>query len=388
MEKNSKKVIGFVSMDNPFLDKVAWSGTLYKLRESIEMAGFEVKWIPYNTHFKSKLLYYSIYNFTKNWNSHFTKYKWLPGHHFRPSVKAWAKEVDANLELKECDYLFYPLAAKIAIYTKNIKPYINLSDYTVPDMLDYYFHNITKKSKTMAIEMDAVAAQNAFINIRSSQWANDGLLNYYHCAPNKCHILEFGPNIDTKDIRQGQTYEGGQLRLLFSGKDWKRKGGDIAVETVEILRSKGIDARLIVAGPYVCPESCKGKDYIDYIGYLNKNNADDYDKYLSLYEHSHMLLLPTKAECSAIVYSEAAATGIPCYTYLTGGVGNYIVNEVNGYALPEGSPASAFAEQILKDIRTGRIPSLHEGALNLFKEKLSWEAWARGFKKIMEEASA
>ena len=43
MEKNSKKVIGFVSMDNPFLDKVAWSGTLYKLRESIEMAGFEVK---------------------------------------------------------------------------------------------------------------------------------------------------------------------------------------------------------------------------------------------------------------------------------------------------------------------------------------------------------
>ena len=98
--------------------------------------------------------------------------------------------------------------------------------------------------------------------------------------------------------------------------------------------------------------------------------------------------MPTKAECGAIVYSEAAAAGLPCYTYLTGGAGNYVVNDVNGYALPEGSPASAFAEQILKDIRTGRMPSLHEGALNLFKEKLSWEAWARGFKKILEEASA
>ena len=55
---NARKVIGFVSMDDPFHNRVAWSGTVYKLREAIEMAGFEVKWIPYNTHFKSKLLYY------------------------------------------------------------------------------------------------------------------------------------------------------------------------------------------------------------------------------------------------------------------------------------------------------------------------------------------
>ena len=157
---------------------------------------------------------------------------------------------------------------------------------------------------------------------------------------------------------------------------------------MEILRSKGIDTKLIVAGPKQCPQICKEKDYIDFVGYLNKNNADDYKKYLSLYERAHLFLLPTKAECGAIVYSEAAAAGLPCYTYLTGGASNSVVNGVNGYALPEGSPASAFADQILDDIKTGRMPSLHEGALNLFKEKLSWEAWAKGFSKIMQEAGA
>ena len=108
-----KKVIGFVAMHNhdPFHNRAAWSGSIYKLREAIEMAGFEVRWIPYNTRTKSKLLYHSI----NIWNRCFRKHQWLPSHHFRPSVKAWAKEIDANPKLKECDYLFYPLTARLPI---------------------------------------------------------------------------------------------------------------------------------------------------------------------------------------------------------------------------------------------------------------------------------
>ena len=391
---SKRKIIGFVSDYDPFHNKVAWSGTVYKLREAVEMGGFEVRWIPYNTHLKNRLLDYSVmgWNFflhsTKIQKFFKCKIRLMSRFHFRPLAKAWAKEIDKYPAIKECDYLFFPRGAQIALFSKSGKPFINVSGYVVPDMLNYYYSHISKISEKMAIEMDAAAAHKAFVNIRSSKWANDGLINYYHCDSKKCQILEFGPNIDTKDIRRGQTYKGGQLKILFSGVTWGRKGGNIAVKTTEILRNNGIDARLIVAGPKRCPKICKGKDYIDFIGYLNKNKVDDYDKYLSLYENAHLLLLPTKAECGAIVYSEAAAAGIPCYTYLTGGAGNYVVNGINGYALPEGSPANAFAEQILNDIKSGHMPSLHEGALNLFYEKLSWEAWARGFSKIMQEATA
>ena len=381
---NKKKVIGLVSKEDPFHDKVAYSGTIYKLREAIEMAGFEVKWIPYNAHIANKLLYYLIIAYQR----FFHKKICLTSFYYRPFAKMWAREIDKCPEVKKCDYLCYPLCAPIALYTKNGKPYINISGYTVPDMFDYYFYNFPQKAKDMAIELDSKAALKALVNIRSSNWANDGLINYYHCDSNKCYSLEYGANIDTKDIRKAQAYNGGQIKIFFSGVKWQRKGGKIAVETVEILRSKGIDAQLIVAGPKECPEICKGKDYIDFVGYLNKNNANDYDKYLSLYENSHIMILPTKAECGAIVYSEAAGAGMPCYTYLTGGTGDYVVNGVNGYALPAGSPASAFAEQILSDIKNNRLPSLHEGALKLFHERLSWEAWAKRFSKIMQETTA
>lgn len=373
-------VIGFVSKADPFHNRVAWSGTYYKLREAIELAGFDVRWIPCGNTLYETLLMFLL----KVWNNTLgRKSKWLLELHFRPIAKLRAKELDTNPIVKECDCLFFPCGAQMAPFSKIRMPYIYLSDATASIMKDYYWINYNKKSLEMAFELDEMASQKAFANIRSSQWANDSLTNDYHCDSSKCHVLEFGPNIDINDITPCQPYKGGQLRILFSGVYWNRKGGDVAVEVTELLRDKGIDARLTVAGPDRIPKRCEGKSYIDYVGYLNKNKKDDYKTYLELYAQSHIFLLPTKAECSAIVYSEAAAAGLPCYTYLTGGTGNYVVNGVNGRAIPLEATANDFAEQIIQDIHAGKLPSFREGASRISSERLSWEAWATGFAKIM-----
>ena len=50
--------IGFVSDRDPYNDKKSWSGTVYKLRESIENAGHEIVWIKFDkelSDFSSKL---------------------------------------------------------------------------------------------------------------------------------------------------------------------------------------------------------------------------------------------------------------------------------------------------------------------------------------------
>ena len=39
------KIIGYVSAEDPFRDKKAWSGTKYKIREALQNAGYEVVWI-------------------------------------------------------------------------------------------------------------------------------------------------------------------------------------------------------------------------------------------------------------------------------------------------------------------------------------------------------
>lgn len=74
-------IIGFVSKADPFHDRVAWSGTYFKLREAIQLTGFEVRWIPCgNTLCESFMMF-----LLKVWNNTFViKYKWLLELHFRP----------------------------------------------------------------------------------------------------------------------------------------------------------------------------------------------------------------------------------------------------------------------------------------------------------------
>lgn len=374
--------IGYISATDPFVDRVAWSGTIFKLREAIEKADFEVVWIPYKTHsFYISFLQIVYKIFVKIYKGLFHEtIFWGALSPFWARI--YAKSIDIN-EVNKCDYLFFPVGAQICAYLKSDVPIIFFSDATVPLMIDYYWFNVKHSSVLSAISLEKKAAQKSFINIRSSQWALDSVVSDYNCDKNKCFVLEFGPNIDSKDISPVSVYESGRLNILFSGCVWSRKGGDIAVKTVELLRQKGIDAHLLIVGPKKLPQEYQELGFIEYYGFLNKNNPSDYKKYIQLYKKSHIALLPTKAECSAIVFCEAAAFGLPFYTFDTGGTSSYVVNGYNGCTLSLVSSSEDFANVICNDINEGKMKLYHDNGLKLSREKLSWDAFAKRFKDIV-----
>ena len=96
-------------------------------------------------------------------------------------------------------------------------------------------------------------------------------------------------------------------------------------------------------------------------------------------------MLPTSAECSAIVFSEAAAYGLPVFTYDTGGIGNYVIDGYNGYRLRLGASANDFSVKIKETLFDGKLPKLSGNALQLYADNLSWSAWSRRFRGIIEE---
>jgi len=235
----------------------------------------------------------------------------------------------------------------------------------------------------MASWLERKASQKASLIIRASKWAADSVIHDCGCDPKRCVVLEFGSNFDESDIQPITPYQGGKLEVLFPGVEWERKGGDIAVETVRLLRERGYDAVLNIVGIKELPVYCSEYDFIVNHGFLNKNDKEAYLKYLRLFKSCHLLLLPTQAECAGIVFCEAAGFGIPAYTYATGGTENYVQNGVSGYALPVVQGALEFAERIAKDIELENMIMLHNGALNLYKNKLSWSAWSRRFRDVI-----
>lgn len=372
------KTIGYVSGANPFEDRRAWSGLIYKIREGIENAGYNVEWIPVKrtrlftlAKMAQKLCY------GRNAMTDFTNL----------SFRILAKEVQKNIG--DVDSLFFPGGAQVAKFLKTDLPVIYYGDATYHQMIGYYWHEKSASCLCQGNETERAALERSNMVIKASQWTIDSVIKDYGQNPNKCHVLEFGANLDEKDIVPAAIYKNDILNVLFSGVDWERKGADIAMDTIRILNERGINAKLIFCGinEENIPEKYKNLEYVEYLGFLNKNDKEQYNKYIETIKRSHIFLLPTKAECAGVVFSESSAYGLPIFTYNTGGIPNYVVDGVNGYKLPLGSGADKFADKIEECLRNDEFEKLGEGGKKLYKEKLSWAAWSRRFKELMENAN-
>lgn len=377
--------IGFVSDRDPYKDKKSWSGTTYKLREAIERAGYEIVWIKYDKEFNS--LVPKIQQKLLAWYIKFSKRKIVGACYLGFFCKYFATTIEHQGLYNKCDCLFFagPSGGQIALYLKKKIPYIYLADASYHLMENYYWFNLNSFFAKRAKEEEELATQHAWINIRSSQWAADGAVKYCNASKDNLYVLEFGANIDDKDIILTRPYHSGRLNIIFSGTEWDRKGGDIAIETTKILRSKGFDVVINIMGIKDLPTKYIGTDYIHNIGFLDKNKEDDYKKYIEIWKSSHLLILPTRAECAGIVFSEAAAFGVPVFTYNTGGIGNYVIDGKNGYKIELSQGPQDFANKIESCIANGELALLSTGARELYDETLSWNIWSKRFRTIIEE---
>lgn len=369
------KTIGFVSLYDPFRDRKAWSGTIFKLRESIENAGFNVKWIPYR---RPKWMLYLLGGISKL----------IPGNghplHNRFYFKTCAATIDQSL-FEGCDYVFFPGGTQIAPYLNIKAPIIYFSDSQFGQMVEYYWTKTPDFQKNEGNLCEKRGIETSNIKISASDWAARNAETEYGFPAEHSYVIEFGPNLDSNDIIPNSEYEDGTLNILFSGVDWGRKGGAIAVETVKYLRKNGINANLHICGIRKLPKQYENLDFIKNHGFLNRNNPDEYNKYLSVWHDCHIFLLPTVAECAGIVFSESSGFGLPIFTHDTGGIPNYVIDGANGYRLPLGSTGEDFGKKILEVLNANKLGKLRAGALKMYRERLNWNRWSEKFKEIISK---
>lgn len=372
------KTIDYVTAADPFHDRKAWSGTIYKVREAIENAGFNVFWIPVRLSFLHNL-YVKISAF---------RYGRLVSRNMdNVAVRLRAEGIKFPDETI-IDYYFFLGDAQLTKHLNLSKPVIYYADATFDLMCDYYFDMPSKSLRRQADANEKIGLNNSSIVIASSQWAVDSATSHYNQSSAKCKVLEFGANLDDEDIVKSDKYEKGDvLNVLFSGVNWERKGAAIAIDTVKKLINTGINAKLLLVGIKLddIPANYRNLPWVEYFGFMNKNMPEQYQRYVDAIKRSHLLLLPTSAECSAIVFSEAAAYGLPVFTYDTGGIGNYVIDGYNGYRLRLGASANDFSVKIKETLFDGKLTKLSGNALQLYADNLSWSAWSRRFRGIIEE---
>jgi len=306
--------------------------------------------------------------------------------HSVPVAKNLAKFFKQRLSCISPDLIFAPVASTEIAYLDTSIPIVYESDATFASVEGYYaiYSGLFDFSSRQAHLIEKLAIQKASLLIYLSQRAARSAIRDYQAEGSKIHIIPQGANFE--DIPSAETvlHPRGmdECRLLFVGVDWVRKGGEIAVEALNELRTMGIPARLTICG--CVPPSRFRVPEIQVIPYLDKNAPAERNQLAELYLASHFLLLPTRSESYGIVFCESNAFGLPAITTNTGGVPDVISDGENGFMLPPSAGGREYAKLIAEIWQDrGRYSALARSSRRTFDERLNWDAWGLAVSKLI-----
>ncbi|MBM4363424.1 MAG: glycosyltransferase family 4 protein, partial [Deltaproteobacteria bacterium] len=157
-----------------------------------------------------------------------------------------------------------------------------------------------------------------------SDWARRSVIADYGANPDRVTVLHPGTTLaDSPDPRLRGPRRPGKLRLLFVGGDFRRKGGDLLVE---VFRSELADvAELHLVTSAELP-STPG---VTVRRGLRPHSAE----LLALYADADVFVLPTRADCLAVVLGEAMAAGLPIVTTRVGAHPEAVEEDRSGHVL-------------------------------------------------------
>src|ERR1700730_14892649 len=275
-------------------------------------------------------------------------------------------------------------------YLETDVPIIAIKDATWYQLLDYYpgyeRKNLHAKTIEGGLYLDKLGLSRCAHAIYSTPWGANSAIRDCQADPSKVSVCPFGANFENPpsrdDVLAFLSRRGkGPCKLLFVGKQWYRKGGDRAVSIAESVQRCGIDVELHVVGTK--PDG-QIPDFLVPHGPLWKKTDDDLRKLLGLFEESDFFILPTRADCSPIVFCEAAVYGLPVITCDTGGVKETVRGEW-GLVLQQGSPPADYADWIVQNFNDrARYERLAWLARRAFESDLNWSAMAAHIVAVTE----
>jgi glycosyltransferase involved in cell wall biosynthesis len=355
----------YVSGSDPN-DVVGWSGSTYRIFQTLKgmfpaVESLVVEGMP--TPFSEKV-YGSIQHRL------FGRHAYYELRH--AVTRHYARQVEIALKGKTYDALFAPGTIYFTEVETEIPMYAT-ADACFGGLLNYYpeFTNLTPRDVAQGLEIDrrgVAACRRVFY---TSDWARQKAIETAGIDPDRVEKMIAVRPTDRVD-------------MLLVGVDWERKGGQIAFEAVEEMNRRGTRTTLHVVGCAV-PESVRESPFVEHHGFLRKSVPAELARLTDLFARSHVLILPTRAECYGLVFAEAGEYGLPVLATRTGGVPTAVRDGVNGYALDYDAAPEAFAERaldILSDAAGYR--SLCLSAKDLVSRKLSWQVCAATWKREMD----
>lgn len=362
-----------------------WSGTPFHMANAFIKNGIEIERIG---NLKRRLPRH--FKLVQAWK------KWTSGQRESPrfnivAAKHYSEQVARRMASSTADAVVSPLINPIA-YLETSKPIVLWTDAMYSSLVGFYpvFCNHSASSIEQGNTVSSECLDRCKLAIFSSDWAARGAIELYGASKDKVKVVPYGANIECshtlEDIRHFLKRRPRDIvKLLFLGKQWYRKGGDIVFNVAKGLHAADQQVELNFVGCHP-PSEVDIPAYIKCHGFISKRTQEGVDKITRLLRESHFLFLPSRAEACAIAFCEAGAFGLPTLTSHVGGISTVIRDNINGMTFGLDANPKVYCDYIMNLMQNySHYEKLALSSFNEFQTRLNWQAATSTVKNLIQE---
>lgn len=182
-----------------------------------------------------------------------------------------------------------------------------------------------------------------------------------------------GPNIDAREI--GDTLpipRDVPPTILFVGRQWERKGGDLLLRVFPRVRARVPEARLVIIGPRSVGQPPSG---VEFLGLVDKSSPSGWERLRRAYIEASVFCLPSRFEGFAIAVLEAMMFGRPCVTLRFPWMESEMVEDsVTGYVI-EGEDELQLEHRLVTLLTDPKLAeSMGQVAAVRVRDRFNWPA--------------
>jgi alpha-maltose-1-phosphate synthase len=193
-----------------------------------------------------------------------------------------------------------------------------------------------------------------------------------------------GPNFETDKVDQRPPRGPNAVpTILFVGRQFARKGGDLLLRAFRLVRESIPNARLVIVGPST-PIEAEG---VDFRGLINKQDPEGERLLLTLYHDADVFCMPSRYEGFAISFLEAMLFGLPCVsTRPPWSPPEMILDGETGY-LVESEDAEALASRLVQLLSDrDEAQRMGEKGRERVLANFTWPAVGKRIERVLLEA--
>jgi glycosyltransferase involved in cell wall biosynthesis len=257
-----------------------------------------------------------------------------------------------------------------------------------------------KREYPLYHQLDQLTLDKCAMVVVAADWLKELCETTYTVQPKKLQVIPFGANIGDQFIPSIKNILKNRVstpyQLTFIGKNWQMKGLPLAFEVCERLIKTGRDVVLNVIGTSVPRVTTRRAishrlhyhrftekesfmyrysraAFVNDLGFLNKDEPLENQKFIHTLEQTHFLLHPTSFDCFGLVLAEANAHGVPALTTDIMGPRSVVRDGMNGYKFANSDfvdSAVKTIDELMQDPK--KYLSLAKRAYSEYQTRLNW----------------